>query len=308
MSRMMGAEGITRYLQYLGEAREAAVAASDPIDNRHAAPNALLPGGASASDLADHLDRFFEKTMPAAWKVERPWSFPDLPETPIERPQARLGLPEGSTVIGLTGKRGCGKSMIANLMMEAGYVSLHPFNPGKEILKGYYAQLGIDEDTAKRMLYGDLKDAVSPRLAEGCPKSDNPFDPQPTSRWIMEQLGRYMGVEMGPEWTIGSEVHHHVARGADRFVMESIAYEADFFGRDRIALVEIVAEKSGRPGAVGLHTDLAVAALSPDFVFHNRMGGMNALREDWTAMMSLIDASRVPQPARSRRDDRGPGF
>lgn len=120
-------------------------------------------------------------------------------------------------LIGLAGYRQVGKSHIADhLVNHHGFSKVHPFNGGKAATRAYYVHLGIDEHTAWEMTDGSLKDTPCEQLPGGV-----------SSRFFMEKFGKFMGVEMGPDWTIGKELELSLARGDSnqRLLVESIVYE-----------------------------------------------------------------------------------
>lgn len=146
-------------------------------------------------------------------------------------------------LIGLTGKRGVGKSEVAGFLVELGFVRVHAFDGGKAATQAYFEHIGYARDVAWRMVYGDLKD----KPAQFLPESAHP-------RTFMERFGRFMGTEMGPEWTLGCEL-----RRAKRLypgkhlVAESIVYEDKELRAAGGYIIRI--ERPGHIGPVGMKTD-----------------------------------------------------
>lgn len=119
-------------------------------------------------------------------------------------------------IIALIGRRCVGKSTAADHLVERhGFQKVHAFDGGKVATLAYFEHLTNDAGIAHRMVYGDLKDKPSQHL----PGNAHP-------REFMERFGRFMGVEMGPEWTLEQEIR--LARQRDphaNLVAESIVYE-----------------------------------------------------------------------------------
>lgn len=189
-----------------------------------------------------------------------------------------------TTLIGLAGLRGTGKSEIAKcLVRDHGFQRLHPFDGGKAACSGYFRHLGASEDEAERMINGDLKDRASPYL----PDSQTP-------RFFMEKLGKFMGVSLGPDWTIGREIERAQREGSgDRFVIESIVYEADVLKQKGGIIVMVERSEST---IVGIDTDAATLQIQPDYHFTNNgscledlSGHVGHLLEYISRDMNLID-------------------
>ena len=130
-----------------------------------------------------------------------------------------------STIIGLTGRRGVGKSTIVNHLVEhRGFVSAHSFNPGKAACRGYFEHLGAHAETAREMTDGALRNM---------PASILPMDPATpgkhhTPRDFMEKMGRFMAQDLGLDWTIGREIERLRESRPHSIVIDSVAYEASF--------------------------------------------------------------------------------
>lgn len=149
-------------------------------------------------------------------------------------------------IIGLTGLREVGKSTIARILREQyGFASVHGFGPGRDMCVAHYRACGIDEDTARRMVYGDLKDTPCSQLPNGV-----------SSRFFMEKLGRFMGQELGPDWTVGVEIARELRQNPKvKLVAESLVYEGRaLIARCDIRVVRVV--RSNHRGVSTEYTDL----------------------------------------------------
>lgn len=115
------------------------------------------------------------------------------------------------TFLCLYGKHKSGKSTIGRWVAEThGLVRAHPFNPGRAASLCWLAVHGAGDALADRMVDGDLKDT---------PWSLLPLDPSGTHysmRKLMDVIGHFTGVALGPEWTIDMDVDHrdHLDRSA----------------------------------------------------------------------------------------------
>ena len=167
-------------------------------------------------------------------------------------------------LLGFTGTRGAGKTTIANLLVEHfGFTKLHAFGPGKAATVAYFQHLGIDPATAYRCVYGDLKDVEHPLIpGDGLPRT------------FMEEFGKFMGVTLGPDYTLGAEIAR--AKRVDpkaKFVIESVVYEAAYFKKLGGFIIRV--ERAQNEGKiVGMHTDDAVNKLIADFRFSNNSDDM----------------------------------
>jgi hypothetical protein len=168
-----------------------------------------------------------------------------------------------SRIIGLTGRRGVGKTEVAKALQDSGYVDAHPFEGGKRMCVAYYQYLGADEDVANRMVYGDLKDTPSPHLPGNV-----------SSRYFMERFGKWLGTEMGPEWTIGAELARQKRRGAEKIVVSSVVYEEPVVRDAGATIVKVVRPRHKSPP--GDKSDKAVDAIVPDLILTND-GDVDAL-------------------------------
>lgn len=172
-------------------------------------------------------------------------------------------------IIGLAGFRQVGKSHVADhLVANHGFKKVHPFYGGKVATAAFYRHIGIDADTAWRMVDGDLKDAPCEKLPGGV-----------TSRFFMEKFGKFMGVELGPEWTVGQELRLLRERGTgDRYLIESLVYE-DMVVRSNGGVIVRV-DRPGVDPTPGLETDVYTERMLVDHVLVNDKPTLQALYKD----------------------------
>ncbi|WP_375264138.1 hypothetical protein [Palleronia sp.] len=188
-------------------------------------------------------------------------------------------------IIGLTGFRQVGKSSVADHLVENhGFQRLHPFEGGKVACRAYFSHIGATEDEARRMTDGDLKDKPSSYLPD-----------EQTPRYFMERFGYFMGVELGPEWTLGRELDRVKNSGqGGRYVVESIVYEVDALRNAGGAVVRINREGVG---ISGLKTDAAVREIVPDADFDNSGQCKTDMAERFDEMLRSIGIDlRVEEP------------
>lgn len=192
-------------------------------------------------------------------------------------------------IIGLSGRRRGGKSTLADhLVYRHGFVRLHPFEGGKAACGAYLRHIGVPEDEALRMTHGDLKDTPSAWLPDN-----------QTPRYLMERLGKFMGVDMGPEWTLGQELARSGRLAPDRdIVVESVVYEADVLRSFGGVIIRV-----DRPGQkiVGVETDAFTDRCTPDHVFRNDLDDIPETLARFDDMLSRIGLIRNPE------DDMAPG-
>ena len=74
------------------------------------------------------------------------------------------------TIIAFSGKRGCGKSEAAAVLVRAGYVDLKFADPLKNMLRAMYATYGVSASDIERRLEGDLKEQPDEWLAGRTPR------------------------------------------------------------------------------------------------------------------------------------------
>lgn len=182
-------------------------------------------------------------------------------------------------LIGLTGERQVGKSALAShLVAHHGFARMHPFDGGKAASLAYFEHLGADTQTAMRMIVGDLKDTPSPFLprdAEG-----NHFHP----RYFLEKFGAFLGVEMGPAWTVDQEVSRLLRSGETHIVSESVVFEQDAFRKLGGVIIKVT--MPGRSSRIrGVETDPVVNALVPDFNFVNAADSPEAAGLDFAEFL-----------------------
>lgn len=169
----------------------------------------------------------------------------------------------GARIIGLTGKRGVGKSEVAKALEAHGYVDAHPIEGGKRMAVTFYEYLGIESDRAARMVFGDLKDEPCADLPGGV-----------TSRYFLEHLGHFL-MKLGHEWTIGAELKRQKRMGATKIVVSSVVYEEATVRAQGAKIVKVVRPK--HKGPVGDKTDKAVDTIVPDMTLTND-GDVETLR------------------------------
>lgn len=173
-------------------------------------------------------------------------------------------------ILGLCGDRKVGKSRAARHLVEAhGFQRLHPFDGGKAASRGYFQHLGADEDTALRMTDGDLKDLPSPLL----PVISDPEHGKPGThyapRYWLEKFGKFMGMDMGPEWTLEREIERHLKAGQTRLISESIVFEIESFRRLGGIVIRLDRPRTVSEKAVGFETDSFSRTIVPDHVILN---------------------------------------
>lgn len=179
-------------------------------------------------------------------------------------------------MIGFTGLRGVGKSLAADILEQKfGFAKAHAFGPGKAMCITYYEYLGIDKSTAWRMVHGDLKDVPNDKLPNG-----------EASRYFMERFGKFMGVTMGADWTLGVELDSLQRQGAKFITVESLVYEADVFTKKGGYIVRV--ERTGTK-PTGEYTDAAQANVKEDLVIHNN----GSVKELADRLSSLVEERKA---------------
>ncbi|MBW3243622.1 hypothetical protein KUV57_13190 [Epibacterium sp. DP7N7-1] len=209
------------------------------------------------------------------------------------------------TIIGLKGRRQVGKSKIADhLVQNLGFTRVHPFDGGKVACRAYFMHLGADEETAWRMTDGDLKDVPSPILPiitkpEHVVPGKSELGDHYMSRFFMEKFGRCMGIDMGPDWTIGKELQLHLDAnpGEDkRLVVESIVYEADQLRALGGKIIEVTRTAEGLESPVGMETDRFGATVVPDLHFNNSGASLETMRMEFNELLADHFGIGEPEP------------
>lgn len=160
-------------------------------------------------------------------------------------------------ILGLAGYRRVGKTEVSDRLVEAhGFQRVHPFNGGKAACRAYFMHLGVSEENAWRMTDGDLKDSP----CEFLPDNAKP-------RLFMEKFGKFMGVEMGPDWTIGRELYLAKQKRPERLIVESVVYE-DMVLRGLGAPIWKIVRPDVKP-TPGLKTDAYTEAMTTDLEIVN---------------------------------------
>lgn len=196
--------------------------------------------------------------------------------------------------IGLTGERGVGKSFLTTELEKIGFMRVHPFNPGKALLRGYYVTRGATEDEALAMTDGVLKDVPAPRdVLPVNPETGENY----TSRFVMEKLGWFMANVIGLSSTIGTEMRHWAAAGKEKILIDSVVYETDEIREmpnSAILGIKVPAEKRKNTGIIAETTDAAVAKIVPNGWVVNDMNGAGPLMDNFYATCTSCGIT-IPQ-------------
>ena len=206
-------------------------------------------------------------------------------------------------IVGLAGGRLCGKSFLSEQLAKIGFLEVHPFRPGKALLRGYYVTRGASEAEAWEMTEGKpggLKDSPAPRDVL-------PVDPRTgknmTSRYMMELLGKFMAEEVGLDSTLGREMCHWQGAGARKLLVGSVAYEADYLQDQGVPIIGITVpeEKRINRDIVAEQTGAAIAKMRIDVPLVNTMEGadklMADLRDGMAAIGFSLDDAETAAPA-----------
>jgi hypothetical protein len=156
-------------------------------------------------------------------------------------------------LIGLTGTRNVGKTTTAEILEEEfGFTRIHAFDGGKEAAYAYFEYVTRNPDRARRMVWGDLKDK---------PCDDLPGGVAP--RFFLERFGKFMGVDMGIDWTLAMEIKRARAMSPDApIVVESVVYEAPWFRAQGGVVVRL--QRPDFTGPVGIESDAAQGDIVAD--------------------------------------------
>lgn len=188
-------------------------------------------------------------------------------------------------VLGLTGGRGAGKSYLCEILEEMEFTRVHPFNPGKATLRGYYVSRGATEEQAMAMTDGALKDLPAP---DGVLPVDIETGRPHTSRFVMERLGQFMARRLGLDSTIGRELAHWSHLGAERVLVDSVVYEDAYIRTYPNAVIMRLdlAEGLGNSGIQAETSDRHVAQIVPDVILVNYKDGRENLEADFLTLMA----------------------
>ena len=191
-------------------------------------------------------------------------------------------------ILGLTGYRQTGKSTIAaHLKAEHGFVAAHVFAGGKAATEAYFRHLGADDETAHRMVHGDLRDQPSPflPLRVDLPSGASPEHHSP--RFFMEMFGNFMGETLGADWTAGLELKRIQAENPGRDILiESVVYEAEAIRAAGGTIIRI--DRPGTSGR-GLKTDRAVETITPDAIFTNEHADVASMLAEFDRRFLEVD-------------------
>ena len=259
---IFGPEAARRYHAWAGASADLAASLSGGGDD---APRDHLPRTAAGSrSSASDLEILMDGVAASLPRLPAPGSrITGLIEDGACVPPDPIG--EGLAIVGLTGRRRCGKTVAAEALRDRGAIRGHPFAPGKAMLRGYYVSLGASEEEALAMTDGHLKDVPS-RLLDGV-----------TSRLVMEVTGAHMGRVMGPEWTLGVELRRIFDPAAPFALIESVAYEERLIrSRPGSAIIRLEAAPGRRPPCAepdAPNTDAAVSSIAADATVLNRFDG-----------------------------------
>ena len=176
-----------------------------------------------------------------------------------------------NVIIGLSGDRQVGKSKVADhLVRTHGFHRVHPFNGGKAATRGYLEHIGVSSVTAHRMTDGDLKDLPCDALPVITNPDHGEIGCHYTPRFWMEKFGQFMGIQMGPDWTIGRELKRLTDQTDSlRLIVESIVFEADVLQGMGGIVIEIQGPIRSDEQIDAMETRKYGALIRPDLVFLN---------------------------------------
>jgi hypothetical protein len=161
--------------------------------------------------------------------------------------------------IAFTGRRNVGKSTAVTRLQMQGFVQIHAFTGGKKAAVTYLDHIldgGPYSRMGYRMVYGNLKDTPCPALPGGV-----------APRKFLEGFGRFMGIDMGVEWTLKAEVDRAKRlHGNDvNIAVDSMVYESDYW-RD-IGGVIVRLNRPDFEGQPVVDSDKVQAEISHDFEY-----------------------------------------
>lgn len=166
----------------------------------------------------------------------------------IERKGLRLAF---------TGRRNVGKSTAVNRLKSHGFVQVHAFTGGKIATEAYFRHILAGtrfERSVERMVHGDMKDSPCPCL----PGGSSPRD-------FLERFGKFMGVDMGVDWTLKAELERvERLHGKDvNVAVDSMVYESPYWKEQGGFIVRLNRpEFKGQPVVA---SDAAQAAVVHDY-------------------------------------------
>lgn len=163
-------------------------------------------------------------------------------------------------IIGFTGRRGVGKSEAARVVHSMGGFSLlHTFGIGKLMTIAYFMGIGYSQEDAKEMVDGKYKRFPAMKMPA-----------QVTPQWFMERFGHFMGVELGPEFTIGVWFNKYMELYPENnIVLESIVYEANWVRQQYGPRFKLIRITRLAIDEVNPLSDAGVARIIPDFTINN---------------------------------------
>lgn len=123
-----------------------------------------------------------------------------------------------ATIIALTGKAGSGKSTVAAWMAKTyGFRRVRFADPLKDMLRSLYWDAGVDDETIRRKIEGDLKEQPCAMLRGKTPRQ--------AMQWLGTEWGREMiGADFWTElWALRAFPHEKVVVEDCRFDNEAEA-------------------------------------------------------------------------------------
>lgn len=182
----------------------------------------------------------------------------------------------------------------------------------REFSRGYLEYIGIPVEEVDRMIDGELSHIPDNRIPDGgapaafvfrvkrfaadrlwdkprqgdfrSPKTQNLIehpDATPghyTSRHVMERLGSFLGVDLGPAWTLNAEIARSSRVDGDTKgkVVESIVYEAAHLPEvSGLALVRVTSDRE--IPIESPESDAFIQTIEENASFHNDFTGLGSL-------------------------------